>query len=254
MALVSVESFAARHLEEARAEGEGRLAITLGGVLSRGSDLGVHDMVNDVNNTVLDEDIVAKDACILDEVSSLLVDLDFLVSQGLEGCAVLECRGVGDLVGNDVVLEHGSHVGLAEAIDRLLNLSECFVVWREDGDLVEALNFFQQASAAKSRNEVGGICGSVVQLVSGTARKIEHVVDGIDDTALELHERRGLGEQTSARDEGGLKGTGVEASHNNLAAWDSGPWRLLDSSLVWGERSGQVGVDAIEDMVSKDGL
>lgn len=244
-------------LVEARTDREGGLARILGGILSLGGELRAENIVDHVDHTILGEDIGLHDAGILDEESSLLVDLDILALQGLEGGTVLDRRGVEGLAVDDVISEDGGKFLLAQAVDALLNSLEGLVSWHKVGGFLEVLDFIQQAGLAQCSNEPGAVDGvdsRVGQLRGKTAGNVEHIIDRIDDSSAEFHLDWGLGKGVSSSEESSLEGAVVIAAHDDLATGKSGPRSRPDSSLVWGKAFGEVVIDAIDDVVSNESL
>lgn len=146
---------------------------------------GKDSLVDDVHNTVGDQDVGDDDLGAVDEDAVVVdADLDFLALRRLQGHVVLQAAAVANDAGDDVVREDVGELLLGEAAGRGADGGEGGVVGREDGDVghaVETRGEVGLGDGADEGAEVGGQSGG-----GEVHRDGEDLVDDVDHAAGEV--------------------------------------------------------------------
>ena len=157
---------------------------TLKTLVCYSSIIDVNLPVNDVNNTVGDEDIGDDDLGLVD-IDSAVVDgnVDILAIGRSEG-TVLECAAVAKSVVDDVVLENILEISLAGIGKDGANVGKRAVAGNKDGNVSFTGEIWQKLrlyEGASSGGKVGsdGSIGDVL-------RDGKNAVDDVNDTAGEV--------------------------------------------------------------------
>jgi hypothetical protein len=140
--------------------------------------------VNNVEDSVGDEDIRDNDLGLIDPDSSVLdKNVELLATSSVEG-AVLKRRAVADGAGDDMILKNILEIRLAQVGQDGTNIGKGAVARSKDGDVPGAAEVGDQVGlgeGASNGGEVGGD-GSVGDVLGD----VENAVDDMNDTAGEV--------------------------------------------------------------------
>ncbi|KAI6776407.1 hypothetical protein HG530_000352 [Fusarium avenaceum] len=140
--------------------------------------------INDVDNTVGDENVGDDDLSLVD-VDSAVVNLDVnLLTSSSGKSAVLEVGAVANSVVDNMVLEDAHEIRLAGVGEDGANVGKSAVAGRKDGDVLGAGEVGNQLSLGESTSSGGEVAsnGSVGEVLGDG----ENTVDDVDDTTSEV--------------------------------------------------------------------
>jgi hypothetical protein len=146
--------------------------------------VGVEDAVNDVKNTVGDEDIRNNDLRLVDIDCSVIDGNVEILAIGSSECTVLECAAVAKSVVDDVVLENILEISLASVGKDRANVGKGAVAGNKDGDVPLTGEVGQELRFCEGTSS-GGQVGS-----NGSIRDVlgdgKNTVDDVNDAAGEV--------------------------------------------------------------------
>lgn len=165
--------------------GEGR-GLGLGcGVCRRGGVLGVKNTVNDVEDTVGDEDIRNDNLGLIDKDITIMNNNVNILSLRSSKSTVLQRAAVSNSTVDNMVLENALKIITAKITDDRTNIGKCSVVRCKDGNVLLLDDILSNVSLGKGTDDGGEVGGDgsvgevlgdgkdLVDDVNGTTGKVE---------------------------------------------------------------------------------
>lgn len=165
------------------------------GRVGNGRVRGVEDLVDDVDNTVGNENVGSDDTSVVHEDTALTDSNGKLLSVGSrESSTVLEGRRVANTaLSDDVVGKDAASVLSAEVAESRADVLESLVVGCEDGDVRCVVNGVEQLGRVDGSTEGNKVCSR--KGIGSVLREGQNTVDDVDHTTSEVHVLRLLAER-----------------------------------------------------------
>ena len=165
--------------------GEGTLAIFVARV-SNGSIAGVEDLVDNVDNTVRDQDVSNCDASTVHKDATLLANGNGKVGaiESSEDSSIRDSGGVANSAVDNVVGEDASNVLGGSVGESRANVRESLSRRSEDSDIWGSVDSFKQVGRVESTAKASEV-GSGESVGDGLGQDKESV-DNVDHTAGEV--------------------------------------------------------------------